>query len=366
MLRRCERDALTEWASVQGLSLSFYPLPTPRPLTAALARLGCDLAVRQKDFSRALELAPTAVAIDADSHLDLLWLAGIYEQAEKLDEATRILDRLTQRFGDLGESWVALVRHLVRAGRRDRAEDALARAQQRLSGIDDLWQLRLAECCEALGRNEQAERYYQLAHKAAPSSPLVRRKAAQFYLAVDQPEKAAPHLKALLTSPYESKDNISWARRQLASVPLQLLLLRREPPASVKPLLRDDDLYGLLGTTQPADLRARALVIAAQPGRAEDGLRRFEKTVSEQTALSVEERLQFAQLYDLVGERARANELMEQALSAEPKDAHLLAAQVRRLLRHEERGAARGWLKRLQELEPDSPRVRAFQSEIDG
>src|SRR5262249_22808809 len=152
--------------SVQGLSLSFYPLPTTRPLTAALARLGCDLAVRQKDFSRALELAPTAVSMDAGSHLHLLLLAWGYEQAGKPDEATRILERLTQRFGDLGESWVALVRHLVRAGRRDRAEDALARAQQRLSGVDDLWQLRLAECCDALGRYEQAERYYQAAHKA--------------------------------------------------------------------------------------------------------------------------------------------------------------------------------------------------------
>src|SRR5262249_26470077 len=145
VLRRCEQAGLTDASRAGSVSLALFPLPAPaKPLPASLARLGCEVALRQRDHQRALELAPRAVPADSRNHLDQLWLARLYEKLGRPAEATRVLERLAERSGDVAEVWVALVRHLVRTGQRDRAENVLPRAQRRLSAVDDLWLLPLA------------------------------------------------------------------------------------------------------------------------------------------------------------------------------------------------------------------------------
>src|SRR5262249_60936920 len=136
-----------------------------------------------------------AVPAEARDYRDHLWLANVLEQAGRLPEAGRVLERLTRSAGDVAEAWVALLRHLTRAGQWERVADLLAEAERQLSAGPEPQHLGLARCYEAAARVEDAERTYRLAVKAAPGDPLVHRDLARFYLFHDRPEDALPHLR---------------------------------------------------------------------------------------------------------------------------------------------------------------------------
>lgn len=342
-----------------------YPAPTgrlPRRLPPSLARLGTEAALKKRKITRALELAERAVPPGTGSHGDLLWLADIYDRADHTEKAARVLTQLVEKHGDLGETWLALIRHLVRHRQRAEAEALIPKAKQKLPTDDATTFLVVALCYEAVGRPEEAESWFKRALHAAPQDPLTLRHVGRFYLDSDQPEKAILPLHALARSPYGA-GNEAWARRALATVPLHLQLLKRSIPARVEELLTESALSDLLahkesaGKESIADLRARALVIAAQPGRAAEGITLFEETLS-QGALTPDEKYWLAQLYDVADKRLQADKLMEELLTQEPHRAFFFAGQVRLLLRRDPSSPAESPMKRLVELEPDAARLR--------
>jgi tetratricopeptide (TPR) repeat protein len=367
VLRSCEREGLTDGEAGTRSTVALFPQPVPFPrrLPAPLARLGAEAALRQHDVVRVLELAPVALTDDSN-HLDQLWLAGMYDRAGKQAEAIRLLERLAERSCDIGEVWVALLRQLVRSGLREKAEDVLSRAQRQLSEGDDLWQFSMAQCYEAVGRIDQAERAYLQAVQMSPRNPLVRRQLARFLLVSDLPEKAVPHLQELASSPYDSRRHGDWARRMLAGIPFQLLTLKREFPWSLRQQFKTDELIKALSKNKDslADRRALALLTAAELGKLDEGLRRFTQALDTQTMLEPDERFRLAQLWELAGDRARADELMTELLAVDGTNPQYLAGQVRLLIGRDERGPARIWLKRLQNLEPDTARTRALVAEL--
>jgi Flp pilus assembly protein TadD len=273
------------------------------------------------------------------------------------------LERLVERSPDLADGWVALVRQLVKAGQRDRAEDALVKAQKKLSAAGELWQLPVAECYEALGKVAVAERHYRLALRAVPDSPIVLRPLAHFYLVNDQPEEALPLLRALIHSPNSGREHAAWARRMAASIPFRLLTLGRPLPKPPD----EAELLQLLGSDADTseDRRARALIKAAHPGRAGEALTLFQQTLSAQVPLTAEEQLRLAQLYDLAGDPNQADELMNKLLNSPGVTGQVIAAQVRRLLGRGDNGEARQWLNQLRKREPDSRRTRDLQALAD-
>ena len=332
-------------------------------LTDRLARLGCEAALRLRDFSRAAELARLAVPANARDHRDHLWLANVLETAGRPDEAGRVLERLTQTSGDIADTWVALLRHLARLGKWKRVEEVLEKAIARLDGVGQ------ARCYEAAARIEEAERAYVEALKAAPGDSLLRRDLARFYLLHDQPEQALSHLR-LLASAALLPEHAAWARRMLATLSFQLVVLGRLAPDDRRPVTEAAALRLLgrnrtanAGSESVADQRARALVVAADRDRVGEALRLFEATLPGQP-LTPDEQFRLAQLYDLAGNAARADGLMLALLNDHPQNAQYLAGQVRLLLAQGDRPGARRWLKRLEKVEPDTPRTRSLRERL--
>jgi predicted Zn-dependent protease len=370
LLRRVDQEGVSEMPTREPFALFPSPLAVFRLLTPTLARIGAEVAVRQRDHTRAVELGVRALPGDSGSHRDRLWLAEVHDRAGRVNEAVRILERLTEKAGEIGDVWVALVRQYLRAGQREKSEDVLPRAQKQLASGDDGWQLALGECHEALGRLEQAERLYQLALKASPHNPLVLRRVASFHIAADQPENAIPLLMALATSPYDTKGHVSWARRSLATVPFQLVILKRPIPRAYREQLDEESLMIWLASSketreETANERARALLIGSRPGREREGLKRFDKTLTPRLPLTPEEQLRLAQLRDLAGDPTRADEALDDLLKQERFSGQFAAAQVRLHLSRGDRVTASRALTRLLELEPDTERTRALQAECE-
>src|SRR5262249_39620745 len=298
----------------------------------ALARLGSEAALQLRDFSRAAELARRAVPEDTRDYRDHLWLADVLTMAGRSGEARRVLDRLGERSGDFAEVWGARIRHLVREEEWGQAEDALARAQRRLSG-NDTSPLGLGQCYEALAKVEQAERAYRLAQQSAPADPLVRRQLARFYLDHDLPEEALPHLPVLSVSPSPLPGHAARARRMLATLSFQVVALGRpvqgvEVPGSEE-ALKLLSLNRQAGKELIADRRARALVLGTDSRRRQEAVRLFEETLP-LAPLTPEEQFRLAQLPEANGGATRAGEVMLSLLATQPRKAQVLARQVRR------------------------------------
>ena len=153
-------------------------------------------------------------------------------------------------------------------------------------------------------------------------------------------------------------------------MPFQFAILKREMPTSYRKHFQEEALLKWLPTAsdtkeETRTERARALLIAAQPGRESEGLKRFEKTLTTRVPLTNEEQLRLVQLRDLAGEPAKADELLTELLKRESFNGQYVAGQVRLHLSRGDRPAASRTLKRLLELEPDTERTRSLQSQCE-
>jgi tetratricopeptide (TPR) repeat protein len=327
----------------------------PRP--GALARPAAELALRLRDYHRAVELAQQAVPPEARDYRDHLWLAQILETAARPAEAEEVFRRAVKQFADTPGPWVALVQFLARSGRAADAAAATRDAERHLAGAGAA--LALARCAEALGRIAEARTRYEAALAAAPDNPVLLQALAQFYLRQDQHRQAVPLLRALLSDPVEIPSAMAdWARRELA--------FAFAAPATGEAVGRGLDL--LAASPDPESLanrRARLLVLGLDPARRRDALRRFDETLAA-GPLTPDEQFRLALLCEADKDRTRSRELMFSLLAAHGRDPRYLAAQVQVLLAHDELDEAQRWLRQLERIEPDSARGRELRASLAG
>jgi predicted Zn-dependent protease len=317
-----------------------------------LARLGAEIALRQRRNDRARELARLAVLADSADHEQLIWLGQVLAAAGRQTEAEDVLRQAVRRRGDLAETWVALVAHLARG---DHAPEAVnVRDEMQRSLPADQVPLASALCAEALGQAGTAGRFYHEALERSPDDALVVQKAAQFHLRLNQAEQAEALLRRLLAPGANvSAASRAWARRRLA---LLLAFGGGDGLAQATALLDENERLkqgGLL------DRRARLLVEAAHPERRADALRRLEESAKAQP-FTAEELVCLVRLYEEDNDADAARERMLDLLALDRDNPEYLARHIDRLLRRGRKDDARPWVARLQNLEPGSSRVEAY------
>src|SRR5262249_7580638 len=170
---------------------------------------------RNQAAQRALELAPLALSTDSRSYQDHVWLGQILWALGRNDEAEKQLREGIALADDAPDPWVALVQFLARTKQQDRAEAVLREARSKVAPERQV--LALAQCCEALGRGEEAEKQYLAALKERPDDANLLRGVAHFYLRNGRPQQAEAHLRHLLDGRVKaSADDLAWGRRSLA------------------------------------------------------------------------------------------------------------------------------------------------------
>ncbi len=315
--------------------------------SAELARLGAEIALRQRGNERAVELARLAVPKHTSDYLQLIWLGQVLTQAGQPAEGEEALRWAVTQRGDLAETWLALIAHLVKS--RQPREVEVACAEMRRSLPVEQLPLALAITAEVLAEWDNAERYYRQALAQTPDDAMVLQRAARFHVRLNHTEQAEPLLRRLLAEETDVPAvNRAWARRQLALLlafaggdekyQQALTLVPEEPRRREEAVLES---------------RARLLVQATRAAERRTVLRRLEVSAKTQP-FTPEELFCLVRLYEADNDEEMARERMLDLLTMERNNPEYLARHIHRLLQRDRKDEAQPWIARLRKLEPNS------------
>ncbi|MBN1394472.1 MAG: tetratricopeptide repeat protein [Pirellulales bacterium] len=342
-------------------------------LSPDLNQVGAELALRQAEYDRALELARKAVAAESENYLEHLWLGQILRvigiraktmnqeenAAELLGDAEKALRRAVELEPKLPQTWVALVRFFSIVGEVDKAEKAYEQAKLSVSAEEA--PRALASIVEAMNKIEEAEKLYEAALEAAPEDIQVVREVAEFYLRHGKMQSAEALLQRIIEgkAPGETSDLV-WARRQLAMI----YATRRgyENLQKARELLEQN----LAESGDSAiDRRVLADVYGADPQRFErdHAIAQLEKLLDDPEA-TPEDQLKLAIMYDSAGEWIKASNLYRPLVAGYPRETRYLVAYIEALLRHKEFSSVEMYLDRLTELAPKWFVTYALRSDL--
>jgi thioredoxin-like negative regulator of GroEL len=235
------------------------------------------------------------------------------------------------------QAWIALVRHMVAAGRMDEARKETVKAGA--SVAPQHRQQTLGQCYEALGDREKA----RLCFESAGSDSASQRALAAFHLAAGESDKAVEVLRRLL----QSKDDpatVRWARRTLA-----LILLSSRSDNYAKNLEAEQLIRANMAEDRGwlEDERVLAFVYAFRPGARAESIQSLEALFRRMTPTPPEQ-FMLARLYELDGNWAAANERYL-ALFSRPggENRSYLVPYIHSLLRRRDISGAEVWVNRL-------------------
>jgi Tfp pilus assembly protein PilF len=320
--------------------------------------LGAELSLRNRDSLGVARMALQAAPAASKDYRDALWLGQIFaanpQQAAEAEAALRRALALEER---VPETWVALIQFLAVRGRGREAEEVLARAEGRLAG--DKRPLALAPCYEAVGRLDRAREQYREALQTHGDDAGVLLTVSGFYLRWVQPQAAEPLLRRVIDRKVKATaDDLAQARLGLAVV----LASRGDHPSFLEAL----SLVGLKleGTKLAEDeqggedtverRRARAHVLATRASRALRGTAvALLEQLDGQQGLYPGDRFLLAQLYEVSGAWAKAEEQLRRLSEENGRQPVYLAHLIQNLLRQDKPDPARPLVARLEALEKE-------------
>jgi tetratricopeptide (TPR) repeat protein len=345
-------------------------LPERTPLLGDMRRLVAEVSMQSGNYNRALELARQTVKAGSRDHRDYIWLgqvlwassqrAEVPAEQRRADEAEaeKAFYRAIELAGKSPEAWVALVQHLARTNQPEKAEAQIEKAQKQLTA--EQAPLALAQCYAVLDKLDKARELFAAALQAQPDDTAVLQVAADFYLRINELLAAERCLRRIIDGVKDDRAAAIKARSLLAVV-----LAAQGGDQQAKEAL------ALIGKPEEAESaaltveqeRARAVVLAMRPERAEQrkAIDILERLSSRQS-FSSEERFLLVQLYDRIGNSAKARERMLPLLKT--GNARYLAYHILSLLRQGLTIEAEAWMADLEKLEPSSLRTDVLKAQL--
>lgn len=330
-------------------------------LAPELSRAGAEVALQQREYDRALEMAQKAASADSKNYLDHLWLgqmlgilgsrAKAMKQDQKAEEllgnAAKALCRAAELEPKLPQTWVALIRFYSIVGEVDKAEKAIEEAKLNISAKEA--PLALAQCYEAMHKTEDAEKQYEAALEAAPQDIAVARVVANFYARTGKLQSSEALLQRIIDGKVRGENSdLVWARRQLA-----LIYATRGGYDNLQKAqkLLEQNLAG--SDVSALDRRALYQVTAADPQRfkRDQALLLLEKMLEDQAA-TPDDQLKLAKMYEAAGDWIKASNLYRSLVATYPKEPRYLVVFIEALLRHNEVSSVGMYLNRLVEIAP--------------
>lgn len=314
------------------------------PPSGPMAQLAAEMAMRGGDTSEALDFARRAVRPDSTDVGEHLWLGQTLERLGRDAEAEAELRRSLALDPARPEPRVALVRLLVRAGRRDQAEAAIVEARRSLP--PEVAPTALASCLEAVGRPGEALEQRKSALDRNPGDPALRLTYAASLLRTNRPRDAEAAFRSILEpGSGASPRQRAVARRDLA---IGLAALGPDRLAEAVALIErnlEEDGKSL------DDRRVKALLLQARPAFRREAIRTFED-LARQAPLSSGEKFLLARLQAVGDQWFKARELLAGLLADDPKNPSYLLALAGTLLDHGQVADAAPLVARLDEVAP--------------
>jgi cellulose synthase operon protein C len=347
------------------------------PIPDELKRVASEVALKNKDTDRALQLARAATTGPTKSAGAYVWLGqlltnqsrqadskGEREQATKMrEEAEKALRAAIQLPSAGPATRVVLLQFLLSNDQKAEAEAVMKELEALPAERRD--PLALAQAYEFLGRAEDARKLYQEALAAKPEDPGVLRAVAAAGLRGNRIKEAEPLLTKLLTLKGAPASEVAWARQALGIS----LAVSRDYHERARAL----DLLGIGAETETGaatagsieDRRTNARVLAYQPNLAQRqrAIKILEGLISEKTA-SDDDQFVLAQLYESGGEWTKTRDVMLSLLASDRKNPNYLVFFANCLLLRGQVDEASTVLSSLGALEPSSFRTTELKARV--
>ncbi len=155
--------------------------PTATGIGQETDELLLNVALRQRQLDRALELARKHNEREPNSALSWLWLAEPLLLAGQVDEAQTAVRRAVILAPNDHRCWAGLIRFFARTGQMSEIRltiDSLLHAEPINEAVR---QFALAQAYEMLGEDQPCRTHYLEAIELGPGNPTVQRAAAEFF-----------------------------------------------------------------------------------------------------------------------------------------------------------------------------------------
>lgn len=347
------------------------------PFSPEMSRAGAEVALRQGEFDRALEMARKGASTESKNYQEHLWLGQVLgivgrraksqgkasEAADLLASAEASLRRAVELEPGSPETWVSLIQFFSANGAMDQAETAIEGASTSLSPQQA--PLTLAQCYEAMKKPEAAEEKYEAALAAAPQDPRIVRFVADFYCRSSKPVPAEALLRRIIDGKVESPDaDKIWARRQLA-----LIYAGRGGYQNIQKArdLIEENIAASAGdaATLALDRRVEASLNASDPTQAvrDDAIAALETMRKDGTA-TPEDLFKLAQMYQTAGAWMKASDVYRSLVGAYGNEPRYMATYITALLAHGEISNAETYLERLESIFPNHIITVGLRAEV--
>lgn len=324
----------------------------PQMVTGDMQRTAAEVSLSSRDTGEAVRLADAAIGGAPKDAKQWLWAGQVYWQATQYDKAEPALRKAVELGKTLPEAWVALVFYLVNTKQQDKAVALIPEAESALSDKDR--PLALAQCYDAVGNKEKADRYFASAYAIGRTDLPTLRAVSAYYLRNGRIKDAKPILE-LIAVDYKNKspDTSAWAKRALALLPTVGKGNFEAVQEALAAIGRADGVQRGADRQAIADQRARAALLARQQGRKNrlEAIRILENLVDINEA-GTEDAFLLAKLYELQGQWPRANKVLV-TMASMPNGTHptYLAYHARALLRNGMVNEARDVVTKLEAVD---------------
>jgi tetratricopeptide (TPR) repeat protein len=331
-------------------------LPDQASSLRDLKEAAVDLSLRNRDYEQALSLAQKALADDPRDFRAHLWLAHVHwAMNPRSAEVEPALRQALALADGAPEACLPLIQFLIYTGEKAKAEQEAAAAARRWSRTKQ--GAALAQCCELVGKLDEARELYEERLRAAPGDPALLRAAAFFDLRHGRAEEGKRRLRRILDLDARSPEAAA-ARRVIWMV-----------EATEGDYHKTEALIASMGAGGPEgrrdeesleDLRARVLLLYMQ-GRRQDRQEaaRLLEGLRQREPLTPVEQFLLARLYDTLGDWGKAKAEALSLLGKKGDDLNVQAFYALALLRHGETDEAAAWLARMERL-PEAARRDSF------
>ena len=299
----------------------FKRIPVESQLAGDLGRTATRIALENRDFQRAEEIARRSVAANPGNFQERIWLVQVLVASGRQPEAESELRQAVDLAKSDPDRWLTMVQFLVSTKQPDKAEKTIREAERALSGPRA--PIALAQCDELMGRGyegvdqakvkawyDEARKWYEKARAAAPEDFVLIRRLTEFLLRTRQLGEAEIQLSAVMRSS-KSPDAVAWARRTLAlalassgdfkKIGQALELMSSPQPATAEAAAKPVD--------PEEDQRVLARVLDAQktPEHRKQAIKILRKLL-DQSEAGPEDRYLLARLLDIDGDWPGAQE----------------------------------------------------------
>ena len=332
------------------------------PFSADMSRAGAEVALRQGEFGRALDMARKAASSKSKNFQEHVWLGQVLsiigrrakaeghakESEELLGDAEKSLRRAVELEPKNPATWVALIQFLSASDAESKADQVIQDAGKKLPA--KVAPLALAQCYEVMRKKEAAEEKYEAALAADPQDPFVVRSVADFYCRTGKPVPAEALLRRIIDGKIKASDaDVVWARRQLA-----LVFAARGGYQNIQKArdLIEENLAA--ADASVLDRRVQASLDAVDPKRSQrdKAISTLESMLQEQAA-TAEDRFKLAQMYLAAGSWIKASSQLRNLVASHGEEPRYLAAYIMALMEHGETSNAEVYLDRLEKSYPN-------------